>query len=639
MCGLAGLFDSRGTRAVDRPLLQRMNDVQTHRGPDGEGLHVEDGLGFAHRRLSIIDLHAGQQPMYSADGQIVIVYNGEIYNFKETRRTLEEVGYRFRTSCDTEVIIYAWMEWGEACLQHFRGMFAFALFDKRTQSLFLARDRLGVKPLHYALQPDGWIAFSSELKSLLAHADISRQLDLHAVEDYFAYGYVPDPRTILAGVRKLPAGHYLLIRRGAPVGAPVCYWDLDFTRHRHSGSVDDLAEELMAQVREAVQLRLVSDVPIGAFLSGGVDSSAVVALMAGMVSGAVNTCSIGFDVQQLDESDYARRLAERYGTNHQSRTVAADDFSLVDTLARAYDEPFADASALPMYRVCELARENVTVALSGDGADEMLAGYRRYRMHMGEEKLRSLLPSGLRQSLFGTLGRFYPKMDWAPRPLRAKTTFQALAMDTAQAYFNSVSVVGDAQRAALFSPAFRRELQGYQASELYRQTMQRAPTDDPLSQAQYADIKIWLPGDILTKVDRASMAVSLEAREPLLDHKLMEWCAALSPSLRLRGGQGKWLFKKALEPMVPKDLLYRPKMGFVVPIAQWFRKALRPDIESLAKRSLALDTGWFDAAYVRRCVEEHTSGARDHSRLLWQLFMLDRSLGLVLGQASNRAAA
>ena len=631
MCGISGIFDTRGHRRIDRELLRRMTDTIAHRGPDEAGLWTEPGIGLGHRRLAIIDLSSGQQPMVTSDGQVIVSFNGEIYNYKETRALLLDCGYQFRTNSDTEVILYAWMEWGEACLQHFRGMFAFAVFDRRTETLFLARDRLGVKPLHYAVLPDGVVIFGSELKALLPYPGLPRTIDEQAVEDYFAYGYVPDPRTILRGVRKLPAGHSLTLRRGRPVPDPRQYWDISF-EHQHTGSPEELGEELIERLREAVKIRMISEVPLGAFLSGGVDSSAIVAMMAGLSNEPVNTCSIGFDAAGYDESGYAEQLARRYATRHRSRVVSSDDFSLIERLALAYDEPFADASALPTYRVCELARENVTVALSGDGGDEILAGYRRHRFHANEERFRSMLPLRLRRSLFGFLGQVWPKMDWAPRPLRAKTTFQSLGLTTAEAYFNSIAVVRDDERRRLFSDEFRRALQGYRASDIYRDVMAKAPAKDPLSQAQYADLKVWLPGDILTKMDRASMAVSLEAREPLLDHQLLEWAAGLAPNLRIRGGQGKWLFKKALEPYVPHDLLYRPKMGFVVPIDRWFRGPLAETALSLASSATVTETGWFDPAFIEQAAQDHIRGLRDNSRLLWQLLMFDLSLKHLVNQ-------
>jgi asparagine synthase (glutamine-hydrolysing) len=637
MCGIAGYFDTREHRSIPEPLLRRMTDAIAHRGPDGSDLYRASGVGLGHRRLAIIDLAGGAQPMATPDGQVVIVFNGEIYNFQDVRRELETLGHRFRTNSDTEVILHAWLEYGEGCVHRLRGMFAFAIHDQRTRTLFLARDRLGVKPLHYAELVTGEVIFGSELKALLVHPRLTRELDPTAIEDYFAYGYIPDPKCLLAGVRKLPAGHTLTLRQGRPVPAPQRYWDVDFTT-RHRGKADDLAAELTDRMREAVRLRMIADVPLGAFLSGGVDSSSVVALMAEMSGQPVNTCSIGFDVAGYDETEYAAEIAQRYATNHRTRIVDPNDFALIDKLADAYDEPFADASALPTYRVCALARETVTVALSGDGADEAFAGYRRYRLHANEEKLRGALPLAFRQRVFGTLGRAYPKLDWAPRVLRAKSTFEALGRTTEEAYFNSIAVIPDRLRGRLFSRGFRRELQGHWAGSLYVDTMRAAPARDALGQAQYADIQHWLPGDILTKMDRASMAISLEAREPLLDHELVAWAAGLPPEMRIRGGQGKWLMKRAMERYVPKRLLYRPKMGFVVPISDWFRGPLAQQAEALATHSAAVETGWFDMDFLKRVVADHRSGRSDHGRLLWQLLMLDRSLGKVV-EAPQRAAA
>jgi asparagine synthase (glutamine-hydrolysing) len=632
MCGIAGLFDPAGARPFAPSLIGAMTDALAHRGPDGRGVHHAPGVALGHRRLSIIDVEGSPQPMLAADGRVAIVFNGEIYNFSDIRRELEALGHAFRTQGDTEAILRGWLEWGEAVVGRLRGMFAFAIHDARTNTLFLARDRLGVKPLHWAELPDGTVAFASEIKGLLAHPDLPRDLDPTAVEDYFAYGYVPDPRSLLAAVRKLPAAHTLTLQRGKPVPPPRRYWDVAFEPTLRA-SADDLAAELVERVRESVRLRMIADVPLGAFLSGGVDSSSVVAMMAGLSDQPVKTCTIGFDVPDLDETAYARRVAARYRTDHRERLVSPDDFSALDTLVAAYDEPFADASALPTFRVCQLARETVTVALSGDGADEAFAGYRRYAMHMVEQRARDLLPDSLRRPLFGALGRAFPKLDWAPRRFRAKTTLLGVARTEAEAYFNSVAVTPDEVRGRLFSDAFRRALGGHRAADLYAATMAGAPAADALGRAQYADLQHWLPGDILTKADRASMAVSLEAREPLLDHELVAWAAALPPAMRLRGMTGKWLLKKAMAPFVDHDLLYRPKMGFVTPIAPWLRGPLAGRIEAIARGGRALDTGWFAHGVWSRMAREHRVGVADHSRQLWQLLMLDASLGRLAAPA------
>ncbi len=624
MCGLVGIFDMREQREINASLLARMNETQLHRGPDEGGIHTEPGVGLGHRRLSIIDLSSGQQPLFNEDGSVVVVYNGEIYNFPELAEELSHCGHVFRTRCDTEVIVHAWEEWGETCVERFRGMFAFTLWDRNQRALFMARDRLGIKPLYYAELADGQLIFASELKGLLAHPGLQREIDPRAVEDYFAYGYVPDPKTILRQARKLPPGYTLTIRHGQAMPSPRQYWDVCFDS-RSPMDEDEAGKELMARLKEAVDIRLIAEVPLGAFLSGGVDSSAVVTMMAELSDKAVNTCSISFGDPKFNEARYAAQVAERYHTDHQVEEVNPDDFDLIDKLANLYDEPFADSSAMPTYRVCQLARKRVTVALSGDGGDENLTGYRRYRWHQNEERLRKLLPSAIRQPLFGLLGRLYPKADWAPKVLRAKSTFEALARDSVGGYFHSVSQMGDPLRDRLFSQQFRRQLQGYRAINVLHEHARNAP-EHPLSFVQYLDIKTWLAGDILTKVDRASMAHSLEVRVPLLDHKLVEWMAGLPPELKLKGSEGKAVFKKALEPHLPNDILYRPKMGFSMPLASWFRGPLRERVREAVLGSALADTGYFDSKFLKEMVDQHQSGRRDYSVPLWSLLMFEAFL-------------
>ena len=622
MCGIAGIFDPSGRRNVEPSVLQRMNDVQLHRGPDEGGVHREPGVGLVHRRLSIIDLSSGQQPLWNEDGSVVVVYNGEIYNFPELTQELVALGHTFKSRCDTEVIVHGWEEWGEKCVERFRGMFAFAIWDRTRQTLFIARDRLGIKPVYYAVLADGTVAFASELKSLMVLPQLSQELDAYAIEEYFAFGYIPEPRTIFRAAQKLPPGHTISFKRGEPAGKPKEYWDVPFKRHAPLSEAE-ACEELVARLREAVKIRLVAEVPLGAFLSGGIDSSAVVAMMAQLSSDPVNTCSIAFSDTEFDESRYAAQVAAKYKTAHHVDRVDSNDFGLIDVLGTVYDEPFADSSAIPTYRVCQLARNHVIVALSGDGGDENLAGYRRYRMFMGEERLRSALPLGVRRPLFGFLGNVYPKADWAPQVFRAKTTFQALARDSVAGYLDSVSLVREPHRRKLFSAKLRSELQDYNAVEVLRQHANRAPTDDSLSLVQYLDLKTYLVGDILTKVDRASMAHSLEVRVPLLDHKLVEWLSGLPPTWKLNGGTGKYIFKKAIRPYLPGDILDRRKMGFAVPLAGWFRGPLRHQLRNVVLGPRLMDSGLFDAAMLRTLCEEHQSGSRDHSAALWALLMFD----------------
>lgn len=624
------MFDTLGQREIDRAVLSRMNETQSHRGPDEAELYTEKALGMGHRRLSVIDIATGQQPLVNADRSLVIVFNGEIYNYRELMAELKELGFTFRTKSDTEVVLVAYQAWGKDCLQRLRGMFAFGIWDRAQQTMFLARDHVGVKPMFYSLLPSGYFVFGSELKSIMTHPELSRELNLQAVEDYFAYGYVPEPKTIFHNAYKLAPGHSITLKVGDKSVRPVPYWDVPFNIQTPQKDGRALEEELIVRMRDAVKSQMVAEVPLGAFLSGGVDSSAVVAMMA-QEEAHVKTCSISFDDPDYDESMFANQVAKRYDTTHFAQTVSTDDHGLIDTLAHLYDEPFADSSAIPTYRVCQLARKHVTVALSGDGGDENFGGYRRYRYAMAEDSVRSRLPAGFRKSVFGTLGAIYPKADWAPRMFRAKTTFEALARDLTDGYFHGVSIMNDRVRDQLFSDSFRTRLQGYRAIEVMRGHAANSPTDDPLAMIQYLDFKTWLPGDILTKVDRAAMAHSLEVRVPLLDHKFVEWASSLPSDLKLHGGEGKYILKKALEPYLPEDIMYRPKKGFSIPLASWFRGPLRAQVRAAVLSPLLLDTGIFNPAYLRHMVDQHESGANDFSASLWSVMMFEAFLRVSVG--------
>lgn len=627
MCGIVGIFATRPENQIDTTLLQAMNDVQTHRGPDGEGVFQDQGIALGHRRLSIIDIVGGVQPMISADDQVVIVYNGEAYNFADVRQELIELGYSFNTKSDTEVMLNAWHAWKEDCIQHFRGMFAFAIWDKRDQKLTLVRDRLGIKPLFYTLLDDGRFLFASELKSLLVEKTVSREMDIQAVEDYFALGYIPDPKTIFTGVHKLPPGNLLQIKLGDKQPQITQYWDVPFAdlvgENGSELSEQEIQKELIEKLSEAIEGRMIADVPLGAFLSGGVDSSGIVALMSKLSDKPVETCSIAFGSKKFNESEYAQMIADRYKTNHHSEHVDADDFDLIDELAAIYDEPYADSSAIPTYRVCELARKHVTVSLSGDGADELMSGYRRHRFAFYENKVRNKIPACIRRPLFSFLGKIYPKFDWLPQMFRAKSTFQSLAMDDAEGYLHAVSFVPEAWRGKLFSNKFKQDLNGYSVKKFFREQMDKCPKADSLSRIQYVDLKTYLPGDILTKVDRASMAHSLEVRVPILDHKFVEWISGVKPEYKVKANEGKYIFKKALEPMVPESILYRPKMGFSVPLAEWFRGPLKQRLRDSLLGPVLADTGIFDMEYIKWLVEQHQSGMRDFSTLLWSLLMFE----------------
>ncbi len=639
MCGITGILALDGQTPIDRGLLQRMNDTLSHRGPDGEGLHVEPGVGLGHRRLSIIDLATGQQPLSNGDGTIWVTFNGEIYNFAELREELEAAGHVFRTSSDTEVIVHGWAEWGEACVERFNGMFAFALWDRGRGELFLGRDRLGIKPLHWAITRERELVFASELKALLVHPGVSRELDERSIVDYMSLGYVPDPRTIFRSVHKLAPGHVLRVTPGGPEPSPRRYWDLLPTEGLGGLSDAALEERLLEVLDDAVRYRMIADVPLGAFLSGGVDSSAVVASMAGRSKTPVKTCSIRFDDPAFNEDQFGRLVAERYQTDHRVEQVTVSDFGLLDTLVGTYDEPYADSSAIPTYRVCELARKQVTVALSGDGGDELFAGYRRYPFHLKEERVRGLLPPALRRALFGPLGRLYPGLAWAPRFLRAKSTLLALSKSSSGGYFDSVSILPTELQGSLFTSSFLRSLDGYSTRDLMAETYAAAPVDDALSRAQYTDVKTYLPGDILTKVDRASMAHSLEVRVPLLDHRVAEFGLGVDPGRRLRAGEGKAVLKRALEPRLPRDVLYRKKMGFSVPLGQWISGPLRGRVEEAMASERLRSLGVFEEGVLKGLVEAHCAGKRDYGPTLWALLMFEGFLQTLEASPSQSGGA
>lgn len=620
MCGIVGILSLTGPNQIDSSLLQAMNQAQFHRGPDEGDQYTDELIGLGHRRLAIIDLAQGQQPMRDESGRFTLIFNGEIYNFPELRAELTALGHHFHTHCDTEVILRGHMQWGDQCISRLQGMFAYALWDKQQQRLVLARDRLGIKPLFY-MQQQGKLYFASELKSLTLIPEFDKTLNPRAIEQYFCLGYVAESDSIYQSVHKMPPAHYMVVDAEHHSLTPQRYWQLSYAKQQSGLSDLEYQQQLTQELTKAVKSHLVTEVPLGSFLSGGVDSSAVVALIAGMSDEPVRTCSIGFDVAAYDESDYANQIAQQYATNHESRIVTSNDFSLIPQLAGIYDEPYADSSALATYRVCELAREKVTVSMSGDGADELLAGYRRYKLLMNEQKVRQRIPKALRTAVFKPLGRWFPKLDWAPRVFRAKTTFQSLAMDLVEGYLHGVSLLKQAQRDALFSDSFKAALQGYNTLQLFRDVEQQYDGHDPLSLLQFIDINTWLVSDILTKVDRASMANSLEVRVPFLDHQFVEWSATVPASQKIRHGEGKYVLKKAMEDKLPLDILYRPKMGFRVPLADWFRGPLKAQIRELLLGTELNATGLFNQQTIELWLNEHQSGISDHSTALWTLLM------------------
>ena len=628
MCGIAGIYFPTSQQLPDADILRRMNDSQLHRGPDAGDYFFAPGVGLAHRRLSIIDLDGSPQPMRTPDNSVCVVFNGEIYNFKELRAELQAKGYQFISQGDTETILHAWREWGVDCVHHLRGMFAIGIWDEKTNSLFLARDRLGVKPMFYSLLPSNEFVFGSELKVLKKHPKFDRTLRHTAIEDYFSFGYVPEPNTIYQHCFKLEPGYRMLLTPGmTSLPEPEQYWDIP-TQWAENVTAAEAEQELVKRFKEAVGIRMVADVPLGAFLSGGVDSSAVVAMMSQLQPDPVNTCAIGFDVPSFNETEFAQMVADRYHTNHSVQVVSQNDFELIDMLPSLYDEPYSDSSAMPTYRVCQMARKKVTVALSGDGGDEVFAGYRRYNMHMNEDKVRNMLPLGLRKAIFAPLGKLYPKLDWAPKFLRAKTTFQSMAMDSVEGYHNSISILRTDERDKLFSADFKQKLNGYNSLQVFRRYQQKTKALDPLKTVQYIDLKTYLVGDILTKVDRASMAHSLEVRVPFLDHKFIEWAFKLESSANLQQGVGKLSLKKLMEPHLPEDVLYRKKMGFSVPLAEWFRGPLQQKLQDSVLSERMLGCGIFAPEQLQRLVKDHISGLKDNSASLWTLMMFDGFLRL-----------
>lgn len=641
MCGIAGAFHRDG-RPIDVDALVRMTRTLEHRGPDEEGYYVNAAdavlpggdaplyvpppsdagpsghVGLGHRRLSIIDLASGQQPLSNEDGTIWVTYNGEIYNFQELAEELEAAGHRFRTRCDTEVIVHAYEEWGvEGAVRRFRGMFAIALWDQPRQRLVLYRDRPGKKPLYY-LADERRVLFGSEIKAILAAPDVPRDVDLEALSDYLSLLYVPAPKSIFRAIRKLPAAHYAVVTRDGVDVRP--YWDLSFAPRDEEPEA--IREGIVERLEEATRMRMISDVPLGAFLSGGVDSSAVVAMMAGVSERPVKTNAISFSVAKYDEARYAKQVAELFSTEHRESTVTPEAIPVVERLSWNYDEPFADSSSVPTYYVSKMARESVIVALSGDGGDENFAGYRRHWFDARENLVRNLVPGPLRRPLFATVGALYPKADYLPRIFRGKAFLSNVARDPVEAYFFTMSALyGDAKQ-GLLNGDVRSALRGYETGDLFRYWYDRADAPDHLSKIQYVDIKTYLVDDILTKVDRASMAVSLEVRCPILDHAFMEYVAGIPSRHKLRGTDGKHVFKQALASRLPQEILYRPKMGFGVPILEWLRGDLAEYAEARILEGPAT-RAWLDGDRLRGMWQEHQRRLRNRATELWAVLMLN----------------
>lgn len=625
MCGIAGVYNFATGASVDEQLIRKMCSVLVHRGPDDEGIYCKENIGLGHRRLSIIDLAGGHQPMSNEDGSIWIVFNGEIYNFPGLKEELTKKGHIFKTHCDTETILHLYEEEGEACVHKLRGMFAFAIWDERRKKLFLARERIGKKPLHYAVR-DGKFVFASEIKAILQDPSIKREIDYEALHDYLSLIYVPAPKTMFRGIQKLPAGHYLVCdKNGVRIEK---YWDIDFSK-TISVNEDEISSSLYTRLKEAVKMRLISDVPLGAFLSGGIDSSSVVSLMSEVQDSPVITNSIGFSIKAFDELKYASIIAKKYKTDHHEYVVEPKALEIIDKLTWFYDEPFGDASSIPTYYVSKMARQNVTVALSGDGGDENFAGYNRYIYSDRLRRFQSLFPSlarGMAKNISGSLNA----KDMNAWGRKIKNKVDEFYLSPFELYFKLISAYQEEEKGLLYSPAMREKMKGYDSRDNFRRIFEACGSDSYISKLQYLDIKTYLCDDILAKVDRASMAVSLEVRAPILDHKFMEYAATIPADLKARNGKGKYIFKKAMSRNVPEDILNRSKMGFGVPMTQWLRAELKNTVETELFAKDGIISELFDPVYLKKMwsIIRHGSmeGYRsaDFSYRIWVLFMFSR---------------
>ena len=618
MCGIVGIVRNDG-KPVDEELLARMNDAIRHRGPDEDGFYVNGSAGMAMRRLAIIDLKSGQQPIHNRDRSAWIVFNGEIYNYLELREKLEKLGHTFYTNSDTEAIVHAYDQYGTDCPKHLRGMFAFAIWNERTQELFLARDRVGKKPLLYA-DVNGQLIFGSEFSALLLHPDISREIQPEALDYYLSFMAVPAPLTAYKAVRKLEPGHWLRWRNGKIERQR--YWEPDFTK-KIDISEEEAGERTVEILREAVRVRLMSEVPLGAFLSGGIDSSAVVALMSQESSERVKTFSIGFDEQDFSELHHARRVAEHVGADHHEFIVRPDAVEVLPMLVEHYGEPYADSSAVPTYYVAKETRKHVTVALNGDGGDESFAGYERYIAMGLTEKYRKI-PSFLRESVIREAVNLIPTDPTKRSKIKsAQRLLAVVAREKSGRYMHWMSTFNDELKAPLYSDFFREQTRGANALGVLDTWFKRANGIGMVDALLLTDQMTYLPNDLLVKVDIATMAVSLEARSPFLDHHVIEFAASLPQNLKLRRLTGKYLLKKVLRKLLPSENLNRRKMGFGVPIGHWFRGKMQPFLREVVLSDKALRRGLFKPEAVKHLVDSHTRAERDYSHQLWTLLMLE----------------
>lgn len=618
MCGICGIVDYEGQAADFADRLPGMVRTLQHRGPDESGTWADGCAGLGHARLSIIDLSGGKQPLSNEDGTVWITYNGEVYNFPEVREQLAARGHQFRTQTDTEVIVHLYEEDGIECVDRLRGMFAFGIWDARKRTMYLVRDRLGIKPLYYMVL-NGRLIFGSEIKAILAHGGVPRAVREDALSDYLTFLYVPAPKSMFRGIFKLEPGHWLRFdSHGLRVQQ---YWDLEPAEPLATGR-KAIERRLVEELAESVRIRLVSDVPLGAFLSGGVDSSSVVAMMSKAGQDPLITASIGFEEREYNELPYARRVAERYETQHHEEIVLPEATSVVDKLAWHYDEPFADYSSIPTHYVSKIARKHVTVALSGDGGDENFAGYSRYRWDLTERRIRRFIPSLLRRWVLGPVAKIYPNPSWLPKQLRAKATLENIATDRLSAYIQSCGMLSEQGKSALLAKDVAHCLKGYRSCDIIREHMDRFEGNG-LDQLLYAEIKTYLVDDLLTKVDRASMAVSLEVRVPFLDHTFVEYARRIPAAMKIEKREGKAILKSAMRGYLDEDILYRPKQGFTPPITKWLRGELREmAADLLFGRDVAYGQ-YLQQSVIEEACRQHQSGIRNNVALLWATLVFE----------------
>ncbi len=619
MCGIAGILFADRSRPIGHEFIHAMGEAIAHRGPDARGLWQGHGVALAHVRLSIIDLDGGQQPLSNEDGTIHVVFNGEIYNYRELRAELIARGHCFKTNSDTEVLVHLYEELGPEFVTRLRGMFAFAIWDARREQLMLARDRVGQKPLYYTCDSNR-VLFGSELKAILADSSVEREIDLESLEDYLTFGVVPGEKSIIRGIQKLPPAHYLVVDRQKWEAQPFRYWSLKEEVDEDRSEADWL-ELVRNKFRETVQAHRIADVPIGAFLSGGLDSSAVVAELAEAGGTQLTTFSIGFHEEQFSELPYARKIAQRYGTRHIEAVVTPQAVSSLEELVHYYDEPFADASAIPMMHVSRLAAEHVKVVLSGDGGDEAFGGYRRYAHDLKEASVRRFLPKVVQKGVFGPLAKCWPKADWLPRMLRAKTAFTNLSLSNAQAYANTISIYRNPLRRQLLQNDVRSQLNGYRPeSRIWRAYGE--PGSDALRGMIAADIGMLLPDDFLTKVDRASMAFGLEVRPPMVDHEFLELTARIPSRLKVNSGRTKWIFKRMCDGWLPDGIVHRPKQGFEIPIDDWLRGPLNEMFVETVLSSNSRVSDYLDRKRIRTIYDAHQRKVGHHGQQLWSILVL-----------------